>query len=76
MTLEDESGVANLIIRPRAWERVRSVGRSATAVLAEGRVEHRSGVTHLLVARLRDLGPDIARHAGDGGIKQRQRDFR
>jgi error-prone DNA polymerase len=76
MTLEDESGVANLIIRPRAWERVRSVGRSATAVLAEGRVEHRSGVTHLLVVRLRDLGPELARAADGAGLRQPSRDFR
>ncbi|MFM8818432.1 MAG: error-prone DNA polymerase, partial [Phycisphaerales bacterium] len=36
MTLEDETGVANLIIRPRTWERCRRVGRHAGAILAEG----------------------------------------
>jgi error-prone DNA polymerase len=76
MTLEDESGVANLIIRPRAWERCRRIGRHAGAILAEGRVEHRDGVTHLLVRRMADLGPELARRADGTAPAQRSRDFR
>jgi error-prone DNA polymerase len=76
MTLEDESGIANLVIRPRAWRRVAGVGRTATAVLARGRVEQRSGVTHLLVSGLDDLGPQLAAHAGGAAVPQRSRDFR
>ena len=75
MTLEDESGIANLIIRPKAYERMRRVARGAMAVLAEGTVEHRSGVTHLLVRRMTDLGGELESLAG-GGITQRARDFR
>ncbi|MBL9140330.1 MAG: error-prone DNA polymerase, partial [Phycisphaerae bacterium] len=55
ITLEDESGSANLIVRPKVWERYRPVARHATMLLATGRVERRSGVTHLLVRRLVDL---------------------
>jgi error-prone DNA polymerase len=76
MTLEDETGVANLIIRPRAWERCRRIGRHAGAILAEGRVEHRDGVTHLLVRRMADLGPELARRADGTAPAQRSRDFR
>jgi len=75
MTLEDESGIANLIIRPRCGERARAVARRAHAVLAEGTVEHRSGVTHLLVRRLRDVGGELAAEAG-GRLAQPSRDFR
>jgi len=63
VTLEDETGVANLIVRPRTYARFRAVARHASALVAEGRVEHRSGVTHLIVRRLMDLGPDLARAA-------------
>jgi hypothetical protein len=52
------------------------VGRTATAVLARGRVEQRSGVTHLLVSGLDDLGPQLAAHAGGAAVPQRSRDFR
>ncbi|NBQ13606.1 MAG: error-prone DNA polymerase, partial [Proteobacteria bacterium] len=75
MTLEDESGIANLIIRPKAYERMRRVARGAMAVVAEGTVEHRSGVTHLVVRRMTDLGGELESLAG-GGITQRSRDFR
>jgi error-prone DNA polymerase len=76
MTLEDETGIANLIIRPRVWERVRSFARDATALFAEGRVEHRSGVTHLVVRRMADIGDELAAIASGEAIAQRSRDFR
>jgi error-prone DNA polymerase len=76
MTLEDETGTANLIVRPRTWERCRRIGRHAGAILAEGRVEHRDGVTHLLVRRMVDLGPELARLAEGDAPAQRSRDFR
>jgi error-prone DNA polymerase len=75
MTLEDESGIANLIIRPKTYERIRRIARGAVAVLAEGTVEHRSGVTHLVVRRMTDLGGELAALAG-GAIPQQSRDFR
>jgi error-prone DNA polymerase len=75
MTLEDESGIANLIIRPKAYERMRRIARGAMAVLVEGSVEHRSGVTHLLVRRMTDLGGELEALAG-GAIPQPSRDFR
>ena len=75
MTLEDESGIANLIIRPKTYERIRRIARGAMAVRAEGTVEHRSGVTHLVVRRMTDLGGELAALAG-GAIPQQSRDFR
>jgi len=55
ITLEDESGAANLVVWSRTWERYRSMARHATALEATGTVERRSGVTHLIVRRLVDL---------------------
>jgi error-prone DNA polymerase len=55
VTLEDETGVANLIIRPDVWQRFRKAAKNAAALLAHGRLERRSEVTHILVARLEDL---------------------
>ena len=76
VTLEDETGVANLIVRPRTYARFRAVARHASALVAEGRVEHRSGVTHLIVRSLADLGPDLARAAEGEAVARRSRDFR
>ena len=50
MTLEDEAGVANLIVRQEVWERDHKAARSARALLAFGRLQNQDGVVHLLSA--------------------------
>jgi error-prone DNA polymerase len=60
MTLEDETGTANLIVRPRVWERNREVGRSRIALIAEGVVERQGAVIHVQVNKLHDLSARIA----------------
>ena len=75
VTIEDETGIANLIIRPRVYQRVRAIVRNATALLAEGTVEHRSGVTHLVVRRITDLTNDLSQMAMGDLIAQPSRDF-
>jgi error-prone DNA polymerase len=74
MTIEDETGPANLILRPKVYERFRRAARHAAAVLAEGRVESRSGVTHLLVRRVIDLGDVFA--ADGASVAPPARNFR
>ncbi len=69
MTLEDETGSANLIVRPEVWERDKAVGRSKIALLAEGVVERQGAVVHVQVARLRDLSGQL------GPLQARSRDF-
>ncbi len=55
MTIEDETGTANLIVWLRVWEKYRRVGRQARAVIATGLLQRQDGVTHLIVDRLQDL---------------------
>jgi error-prone DNA polymerase len=55
VTLEDETGVSNLIIRPAVWRRYRTAARTASGLLAEGMFERDGAVMHLLVERLEDL---------------------
>ncbi|MBX3469117.1 MAG: error-prone DNA polymerase [Planctomycetes bacterium] len=71
-TLEDESGVANLIVRQDVFERFRRVAREARCLLVEGTVEREGEVVHLLVRRLEDL----ARVFQGARVAQRSRDFR
>src|SRR5262249_43660587 len=54
-TLEDETGVVNLIIRPTIWQRYRSAGRGAVALLAQGKLQQSQGITHVLPHKLTDL---------------------
>jgi error-prone DNA polymerase len=74
MTLEDESGIANLIIRPRVYARCRRAARSGVILLATGRVERRDGVVHLLAERMEDISAEAARLGG--GFDPMSRDFR
>lgn len=69
MTLEDETGHANLIIRPEVWERDKRIGRSKIALIAEGHVERQGAVVHVQVRRLRDLSAHIS------PVAARSRDF-
>ena len=55
VTLEDETGVANLIIRPDVWKRWRSAALGATILLAHGRLQRRGGAIHVLCTKLENL---------------------
>jgi error-prone DNA polymerase len=68
VTLEDETGAANLIVRPPVWERYRRVGREARAIIASGLLQKQDGVIHLIVDRMEDLTaqlPDLGRVSRD-----------
>jgi error-prone DNA polymerase len=70
LSVEDECGVSNLIVRPHVFERSRSVARHASALLAHGRVERQGQVVHLLVRALESLDERI------DGLASTSRDFR
>jgi error-prone DNA polymerase len=74
MTIEDESGAANLIFRPKVYERLRPTVRHATLVLVAGKVERREGVVHVLVRDARDLSGDLS--SGDSAVPVHSRDYR
>lgn len=52
ITLEDEYGFINLIIRPKVYVRFRRVIRSASLLLAKGEVQREGAVTNLIVSQL------------------------
>jgi error-prone DNA polymerase len=70
VTLEDETGMVNLIVRHQVWERYRTVANRAGAMLAHGTLQLEGAVIHLLVTRLEDLTPLLA------DFRVRSRDFR
>ncbi len=70
ITLEDEVGIANLIVRPDVWEKHRRVARHASAMLAHGHLQRENEVIHLLVYKLEDLAELMS------GFRSKSRDFR
>ncbi len=69
MTIEDETGSANLIVRLSVWERYRRVGRLARAIIATGLLQRQESVIHLIVSRLQDLTEQLP------SIGHQSRDF-
>jgi len=55
LSLEDETGMANIICPPNVWHRFRKIGVDANALLIHGRVERLDGAVSLLATRLERL---------------------
>jgi error-prone DNA polymerase len=69
VTLEDETGIVNLIVRPDIYEKYRLAARHAGLLQAEGYVERQGQVIHIMVKRMFDLSSMLA------GYQLRSRDF-
>jgi error-prone DNA polymerase len=70
VTLEDETGVVNLIIRQNIWELHRRAARSAVVMLATGELQREGTIIHVLVNRIEDWSRCLA------ALEARSRDFR
>jgi len=60
ITLEDETGTANLILWSSIYEQYRLAARHATLLQADGYVQREGQVIHLLAKRLFDLSDLIS----------------
>lgn len=69
-TIEDETGIANLIVRPRIYERFRRVARHSPVIAATGTVERAGKVVHVLVRSIREV------KMAEGAAFEGSRDFR
>jgi error-prone DNA polymerase len=52
LTLEDETGLVNVIVRPDVYERFRRVIRLSNALIIEGKLQKEQGCTDLLAQRI------------------------
>jgi error-prone DNA polymerase len=59
ITLEDETGIANLIVWPPVLERFRRTVLGATLLYCKGRLQREEGVIHVVAEDLRDLTPRL-----------------
>jgi error-prone DNA polymerase len=67
VTLEDETGVANVVLWARTFETFRFEVMGARLMLVEGRVQKSvEGVTHLMGVRVFDRSGDLARLSEEG----------
>ncbi len=64
ITIEDETGVANLILWPDRFERQGRLVLSAGMIACHGKVHREGDVTHVITDRLEDLS-DLLRSVGE-----------
>jgi error-prone DNA polymerase len=60
ITIEDESGIANLVIWPTVFEKQRRIILSAGMMAVYGRIQREGEVVHLVGHRLTDLSQELA----------------
>jgi error-prone DNA polymerase len=66
MTLEDETGIANIVVWPKVMERYRKEVMGARLVLVEGYIQSSpEHVTHLVAQRLFDRSHELVNLAND-----------
>jgi error-prone DNA polymerase len=69
VTLEDEHGMLNVVVRLELAERQRRVLVGSRLMQVDGHLEQASGVRHVIAGRLHDLTPLL------DGLDVRSRDF-
>ena len=66
MTLEDEAGVANIIVWPKAFERLRALVIGARFVAVTGKLQNEAGVIHIIADRMEDWTPTLGQLSDEG----------
>jgi error-prone DNA polymerase len=70
VTLEDETGMANLIVWQDVWERHRRVAYHASTLLVRGTLQREGDVIHVVAMKMEDLSDRLE------DFQTRSRDFR
>ncbi|HXP06210.1 MAG TPA: error-prone DNA polymerase [Stellaceae bacterium] len=73
ITIEDETGIANLIVWPPILERFRRTVLGATLLYCKGRLQREEGVIHIVAEDLRDLTPRLQTLRSRTGIDKSAR---
>ncbi|MEY9199424.1 error-prone DNA polymerase [Sinorhizobium fredii] len=60
ITIEDETGIANIVVWPKLFERSRRVVLGASMMAINGRIQREGEVVHLVAQQLFDLSTDLS----------------
>lgn len=71
MTIEDETGVANAVVWPKALEKFRKVVMAARLVVVSGRIQRHQDIIHVVTAKLEDRSDWLMRLSEDEGAGMR-----
>jgi error-prone DNA polymerase len=74
LSLEDETGMVNVICPPPVWERHQPAATVAPALLVRGRIERTGGAVNLVAGTLRPLRVAVSAPGATTAVPSR--DFR
>jgi error-prone DNA polymerase len=60
ITLEDETGMSNLVVYPNIFDRFKRTARDATAMLVRGRIDRQGDVVHVIATMFESLDGQLA----------------
>jgi error-prone DNA polymerase len=60
LTIEDETGAANIVIRPDIWSGADHAARRAAVLVVHGRIQRRGPVVHVVATKLEAAPPALA----------------
>jgi error-prone DNA polymerase len=69
LTIEDETGSANVVVRPPVWQAADVQARRAALIVVEGRIQRRGSIVHVLATHL------DGNVAGASALPRQSRDF-
>jgi error-prone DNA polymerase len=69
LTLEDETGMSNLVVYPNIFERFKRIARDSNVMLVRGRVDRQGDVVHVIAASFESLDGELAQ------LRQMSRNF-
>jgi error-prone DNA polymerase len=70
ITIEDETGPANIVVWPKVFEQSRRVVLGSSMMAVQGRIQREGAVVHLIARQLYDLSADLS------GLASRDGDFK
>jgi error-prone DNA polymerase len=70
ITLEDETGIANIVVWPKLFERSQRIVLGASMIAINGKIQREGDVVHLVAQQLFDLSTDLSR------LAERDQEFR
>jgi len=66
LTIEDETGQANVVVRPAVWEAAEPSARRAAVIVVQGRIQRRGVVVHVVATSLETVSlPALPRMSRD-----------
>lgn len=68
LSIEDETGSANVVVRPPVWQAADVHARRGAVVVVSGRVQRRGSIVHILATKLtgsQEMSPALPRQSRD-----------